>query len=324
MSRPNLTIFAPSPESITDAPLSPSTPLSPSGRRRGESTWERIQRLKRDAESFHSRRRASSATEPPITLTDLAQEVERTRIQEEEEDKQLAELEEKQQEEERKAELAKKQKEETTPEKPKEESKGLRPLSISTSPQSPEKKNGTPKTPTTPKSPRTPIKVSSAEPAEVTDDLKLLWHELRKQKTELLWVLLGFPDKKSRKVVIVGIGTSSEGIEYLKTKLDHRVVQFGALRVLGIDEHAKRPKFIGFTLVSSELTPTQKLQAIHAKEIQRDLFTGIHVNIEVTNSKDLNEQNISKKLSSLEKDVTAYDFGKDVVVRVSDLSSSRD
>jgi len=177
-----------------------------------------------------------------------------------------------------------------------------------------------PKTPLTPKSPRTPIKVSSAEPAEVTDDLKLLWHELRKQKTELLWVLLGFPDKKSRKVVIVGIGTNSEGMDSLKPKLDHKVVQFGALRVMSCDEHAKRPKFVGFTLVGAELTPSQRLQAVHFKEIQRDLFTGIHVNLEVTNSKDLNEENIAKKLLTLEKGATSYDFGKDVV-QVSSLST---
>jgi len=73
--------------------------------------------------------------------------------------------------------------------------------------------------------------------------------------------------------------------------------------------------------VGPELTPAQRLQAMHFKEIQRDLFTGIHVNIEVSNSKDLNEENIVKKLTSLEKGVTSYDFGNNVVIKVSSLTS---
>jgi hypothetical protein len=77
MSRPNLSIVPPSElvsyttTDYTEAPLSPSTPLSPTSRRKHESTWERIQRLKREAEQFHERRRASSATEAPMVLTDL-------------------------------------------------------------------------------------------------------------------------------------------------------------------------------------------------------------------------------------------------------------
>jgi len=86
-----------------------------------------------------------------------------------------------------------------------------------------------------------------------------------------------------------------------------------------VDEHAKRPKFIGFALVGSELTPSQKLQAVHAKEIQRDLFTGIHV-MEFTTGQDLEIQ-ISKKLAAVEKSVISYDFGANLVVKTSDLSS---
>jgi len=187
--------------------LSPNTPLTPASKRRDESTWDRIQRLKREAESWHERRRASSATEPPMSLTDLAEEVIRGRIQEEEEDKQLEE-EENTNEERKKAE--------ETKQAEKEPQKGFKlpPLVVT-----PEKMG--PKSPSTPKTPSTPksFKVSTSEPAEITNDLIMLWDELRKQKTDLLWVLLGFPDSKSRKVCIRGIGTASEGIGELKKKI---------------------------------------------------------------------------------------------------------
>jgi len=170
-----------------------------------------------------------------------------------------------------------------------------------------------PKSPSTPKSPKTPstpksFKVSTSEPAEITSDLKMLWEELRLQKTELLWVLLGFPDSKSRKACIRGIGTASEGIGELKKKLEAKAVQFGALRVIAIDEHARRPKFIGFAIVGEDLLPSQKLQAMHAKEIQRDLFTGIHTTLEFPSSKDF-ESEINKKLITLEKSAKLFDYG---------------
>jgi len=234
MSRPNLSIVPPSElvsytstTDFTEAPLSPNTPMSPTSRRRHESTWDRIQRLKREAEAFHERRRASAATEQPLSLSDLEQEVVKTRIKEEEEEKQLEKEEEKAQEEERhkqeekrkadeesKKETPKKKEEEETPQKP-----FKKPSALVVIAGSPEGAPHAPKTPTTPKSPRSPFKVSTAEPAEVTDDLKMLWGELRKQKTDLLWVLLGFSDSKSRKVVIRGIGTAKEGITDLKKKI---------------------------------------------------------------------------------------------------------
>jgi len=213
MSRPQLSIVPPTEfisyttTDFTEPPLSPNTPLTPASKRRHESTWDRIQRLKREAESWHERRRASSATEPPMSLTDLAEEVIRGRIQEEEEDKQLEE-EEKTNEERKKVE--------ETKQAEKESQKGFKlpPLVVT-----PEKMG--PKSPSTPKSPKTPstpksFKVSTSEPAEITNDLIMLWDELRKQKTDLLWVLLGFPDSKSRKACIRGIGTASEGIGELK------------------------------------------------------------------------------------------------------------
>jgi len=82
--------------------------------------------------------------------------------------------------------------------------------------------------------------------------------------------------------------------------LEAKGVQFGALRVIAVDEHARRPKFIGFALVGEKLTPSQKLQAMHAKEIQRDLFTGIHSTLEFTTADEFENQ-INKKLVSLEK-----------------------
>jgi len=315
--RPQLSIVPPTElvsyttTDFTEPPVSPNTPLTPASKRRRESAWDRIQRLKREAEAFHERRRASSATEPPMSLTDLAEEVMRGSIQEEEEDKR--EEEEKVNEENKQAEEIK-QPDSNAKETPKKPT----PLVVT-----PEK--GIPKTPSTPKSPNTPstpksFKVSSSEAAEITDDLKVLWEELRQQKTQLLWVLLGFPDSKSRKVVIRGIGTASEGIGELKKKLEVKGVQFGALRVIAVDEHARRPKFIGFALVGDKLTPSQKLQAMHAKEIQRDLFTGIHSTLEFTTSDEFENQ-INKKLVSLEKSAKIFDYGGGLKVIASTISS---
>jgi len=103
--------------------------------------------------------------------------------------------------------------------------------------------------------------------------------------------------------------------------LEAKAVQFGALRVIGIDEHARRPKFVGFALVGSELAPSQKLQAVHAKEIQRDLFKGIHSTLEFTTSQDL-EIHISKKLALLEKSLKMFDFGGGLKIAASSLASS--
>jgi len=265
-------------------------------------------------------------------LTDLAEEVVRTRIEEEEEDKRL---EEKEQSEElgKQDESKKKELEQTMQEMNKNEGQNTQEVKQSTNGKSlslvkkskpsiviqatPEKAPSN--QPTTPKSPRSPFKVSSAEAAEITDDLKLLWGELRKQKTELLWVLLGFTDTKTRKVVIRGIGTAKEGIGALTQKLESKAVQFGALRVIAIDEHARRPKFVGFAVVGSELTPSQKLQAMHAKEIQRDLFTGIHTTLEFPSSQDF-DVNISKKLASLDKSAKMFDFGGNSKIAVSSLT----
>jgi len=321
MSRPKLSIVPPTElvsytsTDFTEPPLSPNTPLSPSSKRRHESTWDRIQRLKRDAEAFHERRRASSATEPPMSLIDLAEEVIRGRIQEEEEDKRLEE-EEKDNEERKKVEEIKQDEN-----KEKEPQKGFKPPSLVVTPEKvPPKSPSTPKSPKTPSTPKS-FKVSTSEPAEITSDLKMLWDELRKQKTQLLWVLLGFPDSKSRKVCIRGIGTAPEGIGELKSKLQAKAVQFGALRVIAVDDHARRPKFIGFALVGAELTPSQKLQAMHAKEIQRDLFTGIHAMLEFSTSQDFEVQ-ISKSVISLEKSAKLLDYGGGLKITAASLTSS--
>jgi len=161
------------------------------------------------------------------------------------------------------------------------------------------------------------MKVSSVETTEVPDDLKLMWAELRKPTTDQSWVLCGFTDNKSKKVTLLGNGKG--GLKELKPKLNHKVVQFGAIRVTSADEHARRPKFIAFTIVGSELSPSQRVQAIYVKDIHRDYLYGVHTSMEVQHSDELDETGIAKKVISLEKGVLSVDFG-DVVIQASSLT----
>jgi len=208
------------------------------------------------------------------------------------------------------------------------------------SPSTPEKKDETkslsppspvsPTTPTTPTSPasakkgflaglfsRSPknIKTSTSEAAEIPEELKKQWNEFTTPKSSLTWVLMGYPDNKSRKAIIVGTGKG--GLAELKTKLDSEAVQFGAFRVEAVDQASKRAKFVGFTLVGPKLSPSQRLQAMHVKEIQRDLWTGLATTLEIASASELAEDRISNRLIGVERGASSYDFGGGLTYEVS-------
>jgi len=197
----------------------------------------------------------------------------------------------------------------TSPEKPDDKKSPLS-LSVPTSPTSPP---GAKKGFLASLFARSP-KSKTSESETVPEELRKQWYEFTSPKSTLSWVLLGYSDTKSKKVVLLSTGKS--GLGELKKAMDETAVQFGAFRVVATDEHSTRPKFVGFTLVGSKLSPSQRVQAMHVKEVQRDLITGLATQLHVEHASELVEDKISAQLIGVERGALSYDFGGGSVYEV--------
>jgi len=60
---------------------------------------------------------------------------------------------------------------------------------------------------------------------------------------------------------------------------------------------------------------------MHAKEIQRDLFTGIHTTLEFPTAQDFESQ-INKKLITLDKSAKLFDYGGGLKFSATSITSS--
>jgi len=168
-------------------------------------------------------------------------------------------------------------------------------------------------------------KVAGSEETEIPEDLKRTWKELCHPKGTLAWMLVGYADGKTKK--LTSLGTGKGGLTELRFKLDVNAVQFGALRVFGLDKlsdsgsSSARPKYVGFTVVGTKFTSPQKTLAMHAKEAFRDLFVGISTQMEISQLSDFTDSQIAKRLltvSGSHKPV-GFDFGGDQILDVSTL-----
>jgi len=202
-------------------------------------------------------------------------------------------------------------------------------LSVSSSPTSSPTASTSFSTPATPASPsvasprrgfiaalfgsRSP-KPQTNENSDISEDVRKRWTSFTHPKSEATWIILGYPDAKSTKIIVVDTGTG--GLPELKTKLDSKVVQFGAFRVTSTDEHSSRSKLVGFTLVSTSLAPLQRRQAMNLKDIQRDLWTGITTTIEISQASELLEDKIGIRLVGVERAAKRFDFVVVVAVAV--------
>jgi len=165
-------------------------------------------------------------------------------------------------------------------------------------------------------------KVVGSEEIEIPEELKKMWKDMCQPKGTLSWMLVGYADGKTKKLTLLGSGKG--GLAELRLKLDVSAVQFGALRVAGLDkltETAARAKFVGFTVVGTKLTSPQKTLAVHAKEAFRDLFVGISTQMEISQLLDFTDIQIAKKLLTVSGShkPAAFDFGDGQVLDVSTL-----
>lgn len=92
----------------------------------------------------------------------------------------------------------------------------------------------------------------------------------------------------------------SGGVDELKQQLDDSQVQFGAFRVVGVDNRettvSRRPKFIWFTYIGSKVSVLKKARVSVMKPEVSQFFNSAVTNLEISKPDDLDKIEISRRL----------------------------
>jgi len=162
------------------------------------------------------------------------------------------------------------------------------------------------------------VPVTNVSPSSVTPDQ--VWKMLVDEKSQVNWVLVGINAQKN--LMVVGYG--SGGLGELLTHFNDGEVQFGAIRVVGVDQQAnvtsRRPKFVTIQYVGSRVSTVRRGSVLKVKPDIEKIFSGSALNIQF--SSDLTLKTIAKALlaaGGAHKPVF-YECGSDRVL-VADLYS---
>jgi len=160
--------------------------------------------------------------------------------------------------------------------------------------------------------------VNIADPA-----LSQAWNNLTTKDGDKTWILFGFSDEKSN--VLVPIGSGSGGIDELKTQLDENAIQYGAFRVVGVDDRettvSRRAKYVWFSYIGKNVSVLRKARVSVQKPEVAKLFPGAGLTLELTSADDLTKIDVSKKLlaSGGAHMPTAYEFANGDQITVASL-----
>merc|ERR1711935_91688 len=123
----------------------------------------------------------------------------------------------------------------------------------------------------------------------------------------------------------VSNATSGMGLETLKEALRDDAVQFGTIKVLGVDEQqsvtSTRSKLCNFQWIGPNVKPMKKIQALQGKDAAARVLTGPACNLELSERAELNSRYIGKDLLRVggAHKPTHYDFGAGDSVSITSL-----
>lgn len=149
------------------------------------------------------------------------------------------------------------------------------------------------------------------------------WKNLTRHESPINWILFSFDSPNSNKLQVSGTG--SGGIEELKKSLDESQVQFGAFRVVGVDNRettvSRRPKFIWFAYVGSKVGVMKKARVSVMKPDVSRFFNSSSLSLEITSLDELTMVDVGKRLlaSGGAHKPTYYEFSETDHVQIADL-----
>lgn len=148
------------------------------------------------------------------------------------------------------------------------------------------------------------------------------WKDLTTHNSITNWILFSFHDNTNK---LYCSGSGSGGIDELRDKLDSTQVQFGAFRVVGVDDRettvSRRPKFIWFTSIGGGVGILKKARVSVMKPELSKFFESCVVNIQISDKDELNKIEIGKKLlaSGGAHKPSHYEFAENDNVLISEL-----
>jgi len=155
-----------------------------------------------------------------------------------------------------------------------------------------------------------------------TSAVKESWNKLVEQKGETNWVLWGF-EKGTTKLEVIGEGTG--GINELVEKIDNDRVQFGGLKVMGVDKQpnltAYRLKAVFFTYIGSNVPALQRARVSFQTQAIAPVATGQAGHFGFSDKDGFTALEIGRKLIQVggAHKPTHYDFGGGVELAIADL-----
>eukprot|EP00456_Euglypha_rotunda_P067477 TRINITY_DN5848_c0_g1_i1.p1 TRINITY_DN5848_c0_g1~~TRINITY_DN5848_c0_g1_i1.p1 ORF type:complete len:164 (-),score=24.70 TRINITY_DN5848_c0_g1_i1:76-567(-) len=150
------------------------------------------------------------------------------------------------------------------------------------------------------------------------------WKSLTAKDGKENWCIFQL-DEKGKKLEVVGTGTG--GIKELAEKLSESSIQFGAFRVVGVDERenltSRRNKFIWFTWLGPKAPILKKARVSVQKPEIATLFPGA-MSVELSSTSDLEPKAIAKKLLAAggAHKPNYYEFAEGDRFALSELDSS--
>jgi len=155
-----------------------------------------------------------------------------------------------------------------------------------------------------------------------TSAVKDSWAKLCEQKGETNWVIWGF-EKGTQKLEIIGEGTG--GINELTEKLDDERVQFGGLKVLGVDKQpnltAYRIKAVFFSWTGPKIPAMQRGKVSFQSAAVAPIASGQAAHIQFSDKDNFTPAEIGRKLIQVggAHKPTHYDFGGGIELAIADL-----
>jgi len=120
------------------------------------------------------------------------------------------------------------------------------------------------------------------------------WKALCDEKSNTNWILIGLDASKN----LAYLNSGPKGLDELTSKFDEKEVQFGAIRVFGVDQQpnvtSRRLKLIAITYVGESTSPVKKSMVLKCKSAIEKLFFGSALHIQYT--PDLTIKTVAKTL----------------------------
>lgn len=146
------------------------------------------------------------------------------------------------------------------------------------------------------------------------------WRTLTSRTGDVNWILFGFADPRSHKLVVNGMG--SGGVEELNSKLNPDEIQYGAFKVTRIVEdpdesRRRRSDYVWVVSIGPRVSVLRKARVSTERPEVAKLFAGALMWMEVQDGVIPKDEVVRRLLlSSGRQRATAYEFAPGDVVPV--------